>query len=192
MTRSAQTPGRSWLLACALGAVIAGCSPATQTAPLTTTDGKGMGAATIADFRTDTHMLDLMNHVIDYNAWQVWGAQGWVIDADGVKELFPDTDEGWTKAESAAFTLAETANALLLPGRPRSAERDWVEFSHMLYDSAKKAQEMALARDKQGFFDAGGEIYQSCTSCHNRYIPSDGQAPRLRQPAPTGQTPAGG
>ena len=192
MTRSALATAPVWLLACALAGVLAGCSPASQTAPAASTDGKSMGAATISDLRTDTHMLDLMNHVIDHNAWKVWLAQGWVIDADGTRELFPETDEGWADAESAAFTLAESANALLLPGRPRSAERDWVEFSHALYDSAKKAQEMALARDKQGFFDAGGEIYQSCTSCHNRYMPSDGQPPRMRLPRPAATAPPAG
>lgn len=170
-------------VALALAFAVAACSPGTDAPPTAPVDGKSMGAATVADFRTDTHMLDLMNHVIDFNAWNVWMAQGWIIDAGGIHELFPTDDAGWANAESAAFTLAESANALLMPGRPRSADRDWVEFSHMLYDSAKKAQEMALARDKQGFFDAGGEIYQSCTSCHNRYLPGDPDAARGRLPA---------
>lgn len=170
-------------VAFAVAFALAACSPSSETAPTAPVDGKSMGAATVADLRTDTHMLDLMNHVIDYNAWNVWTAQGWIIDKDGVHELFPTDEAGWNAAESAAFTLAESANALLMPGRPRSGDRDWVEFSHMLYDAAKKAQEMALARDKQAFFDAGGEIYMACTSCHNRYLPNDGQPRRTTLPA---------
>ncbi len=143
---------------------------------------EGMGGATIADFKTDTNFKDLMAHVVDYSAWGVWNAQGWIIDSAGIHELFPTDEAGWMGAESAAFTLAESANALLLPGRPYSDERDWVDFSHMLYDAAKKAQATALARDKQAFFDAGGEIYQACTSCHNKYISGNVAGPRATLP----------
>jgi hypothetical protein len=176
-------------VALALALALAACSPSSDSPPTPPVDGKSMGAATIADFRTDTHMLDLMNHVIDYNAWGVWNAQGWIIDKDGIHELFPTDEAGWHAAESAAFTLAESANALLLPGRPRSGDRDWVEFSNMLYDAAKKAQETALTRDKQAFFDAGGEIYQACTSCHNRYLPNAGPIRRTQLPELPNRTP---
>ncbi len=150
---------------------------------------EGMGGATVADFKTDTNMLDLMAHVIDYNAWAVWTAQGWIIDAGGIHELFPTTDAGWDAAESAAFTLAETSNLLLLPGRPRDEERYWVDYAHQLYDASKKAQAMALARDKQGFFDAGGEIYQACVACHNRYVAGNMPGPRATLPEPPNRMP---
>jgi|JI102314A2RNA_FD_contig_41_1181533_length_990_multi_1_in_0_out_0_2 hypothetical protein len=167
------------MIALALALAMAACSDNSGGAPVAPAKPvEGMGAATLADLRTDTAFLDVMNHVIDYNAWAVWTAQGWIIDAEGIHELFPTTEAGWHAAESAAFTLAEASNALMLPGRPRSADKEWVEFSHQLYDAAKKAQDTALRQDKQAFFDAGGEIYQACVACHNRFSPKDAGTPR--------------
>ena len=35
--------------------------------------------------------------------------------------------------------------------------------------------------DKQGFFDAGGEMYEACVACHNHYVQGDdpGQPAKL-------------
>ncbi|MCF8509274.1 MAG: hypothetical protein K9G83_11090 [Hyphomonadaceae bacterium] len=53
--------------ALAVALVLAACSP--QSAPATSTPSgaavEGMGGATMADFRTDVSMADLMAHVID-------------------------------------------------------------------------------------------------------------------------------
>jgi hypothetical protein len=133
----------------------------------------GFGSVTAEDFRTSTDMKDFMAHVIDFSAFGVWNAQGWLIDKDGMHELFPTDDLGWHNAESAAFTLAEAANALLIPGRPQDEDRRWVDWSHQLYTAAKDAQAKALARDKQGFFDAGGAMYEACVACHNHYVQGD-------------------
>lgn len=161
----------------ALAAILAlaACSPseAPSKAPAGMKAGEGMGGATLADFKTGTELKDLMAHVVDYASFGVWDRQGWLIDKDGIHELFPTNDYEWTQAESAAFTLAEVSNALLLPGRPRDEDRRWVDYAHELYDAAKKAQAAALARDKQGFFDAGGDIYLACVSCHNHYVQGD-------------------
>ena len=179
-------------IALATALVLAACSPNSEEpspAPSGSAPVEGMGGATVADFRTDTNMQDLMAHVVDYSAFGVWNAQGWIIDKDGIHELFPTTDEGWTAAESAAFTLAEVSNTLLLPGRPRDDERYWVDYAHQLYDAAKKAQETALARDKQAFFDAGGEMYQACVACHNRYVSGGGPGAPAKLPNLPDRTP---
>ena len=106
--------------ALAMAFAIAACSPNSDDTPSVATGApvEGMGGATLADFKTDTNMKDLMAHVIDFSAFGVWHNQGWLIDADGMHELFPTDEAGWVAAESAAFTLAEASNALLLPGRP--------------------------------------------------------------------------
>jgi hypothetical protein len=179
-----------------LALALVACSPDSEevsTAPAGATPGEGMGGATLADFRTNTDLKDLMAHVIDFSAFGVWRNQGWLIDDTGTHELFPQDEAGWVAAESAAFTLAEAANALLLPGRPMDDDRRWVDWSHQLYTAAKDAQAKALAKDKQGFFDAGGEMYVACVSCHNHYVQgdqpgADAKLPELpnRAPPPTG------
>lgn len=170
---------------------LASCSP--QSAPATSTPSgaavEGMGGATMADFRTDVSMADLMAHVIDYNAFGVWHRQGWII-GDTVQELFPTDDEGWHAAESAAFSIAEASNLLLLPGRPLDDDRAWVDATHMLYEASMKAQAAALARDKVAFFYAGSDMYQACVACHNRYVAGDmGQPDTTLRPMPGGPPP---
>jgi hypothetical protein len=158
--------------------MLAACSPNTS-APAKTPTGAAsdrMGAATLDDFRTDISLQDLMAHVIDYNAFGVWRRQGWII-GDDVKELFPTDDDGWFAAESAAFSTAEAANLLLLPGRPLDNDRAWVDAAHMLHDASMKAQAAALARDKVSFFIAGSEMYQACVACHNRYVMGNSMEP---------------
>ena len=150
-----------------------------------------MGAASLADLRTALPVKELMGHVIDYNAFGVWHNQGWLIDAEGTHELFPTDDAGWLAAESAAITLAEATNSLLLPGRPQDDDRRWVDDTHALYDAAMKAQAAALKRDKQAFFDAGGEMYEACVSCHAHYVQGDEAGPITKLPPLPNRTPPG-
>ncbi|MEY2758939.1 MAG: hypothetical protein RIR33_2717 [Pseudomonadota bacterium] len=176
--------------ALAAALVLSACSP--QSEPATSkpvgAPVEGMGGATMADFRTDISMADLMAHVIDYNAFGVWHRQGWII-GDTVQELFPVDDEGWHAAESAAFSTAEAANLLLLPGRPLDDDRAWVDAAHMLYDASMKAQAAALARDKVAFFYAGSDMYQACVACHNRYVAGDMGPDTTLKPMPGGPPP---
>lgn len=137
--------------------------------PVSRTPGEGMGAATINDFRTSLDLKELMGHVLDYNAFEVWHRQGWII-GDSVQELFPVDDDGWIAAENAARTVAEASNLLLLPGRPLDDSRDWVDFAHQLNEAAMKAGDMAEKKDKNAFFDAGTDMYRACHGCHVRYI----------------------
>ncbi len=170
--------------ALALALAFAACSPNEEvsSAPAGSTPGEGMGAATLADFKTKNDVKELMAHVIDYTAFGVWHNQGWIIDVEGTHELFPTDDAGWLAAESAAISLAEASNLLLLPGRPRDDDRRWVDYSHALYDAAMKTQATAQAKDKQAFFDAGGEIYEACLQCHNHYIQGDEAGPDATLP----------
>jgi hypothetical protein len=175
----------------ALVAMLAACSQKTET-PATTAGTAGstsMGAATVADFKTALPVKELMGHVIDYNAFGVWHNQGWLIDKDGTHELFPTDDAGWLAAESAAISLAEASNSLLLPGRPQDDDRRWVDDAHMLYDAAMKASAAAEKKDKQAFFDAGGEMYEACVSCHAHYVQGDEPGPVTKLPALPNRTP---
>jgi len=166
-------------MACALVAAItlglAACggdggeNDAASVAPAGSTPGEGMGGATLADFRTSLNLQELMAHVIDYNAFEVWHRQGWII-GDTVVELFPTDDDGWIAAENAARTVAEASNLLLLPGRPLDDDRAWVDFAHQLHDAAMLAGDMAEKKDKDAFFNAGTDMYRACRGCHQRYI----------------------
>jgi cytochrome c556 len=40
-----------------------------------------------------------------------------------------------------------------------------------LTDTAEKAMKAAEAKDPAAVFDTGGEIYEACRGCHQRYAP---------------------
>ncbi len=140
------------------------------------TSASGNAEFNAGDLRATLTTQELMAHVIDYNADGVWLRQGWVL-GETVEELFPIDERGWFEAESSALTLAEASNLLLLPGRNPDDSQAWIDWSHGLHDTAIKAAKAAetAASDpspanKQAFFDAGGEIYVVCRSCHERYV----------------------
>lgn len=166
---------------------LSACGQKPDSPAATTTGSDAMGAATLSDLKTDLPLNQFMAHVIDYNAFGVWHNQGWFIDANGEQELFPTDDAGWFAAESAAITLAEASNLLLLPGRPPDDDRRWVDYTHALREAALKVQQTAEAKDKQAFFDAGGDLYQACVQCHNHYLIGDEPGPVAKLPTPDAQ-----
>ncbi|HEX5007817.1 MAG TPA: hypothetical protein VFV70_11925 [Hyphomonadaceae bacterium] len=189
----------------AIAALLAACSPS-EPAPSASPGGPavtGMGGATMADLKVALPVKELMGHVIDYNAFGVWNHQGWLINKDGTHELFPTDEAGWVATESAAISLAEASNLLLLPGRPPDDDRRWVDNAHMLYDAAMKTQASAqragellkagkmdeYAKEKQVFFDAGGEIYDACVTCHAHYVQGDEAGPVAKLPTLPNRVP---
>lgn len=172
-------------LLCLLGLALAlpGCSPgADEPSKASGAPVAGLGIVTAEDFKTDYSVKEVMAHAIDFAAFGVWNSQGWLIDASGTHELFPTDDAGWHKAESAAIALAEISNTLLLPGRPQNDDRRWVDAAHQLHEASMRAQKTAEARDKQAFFDAGGEIYEACVTCHNHFVQGDAAGPVAKLP----------
>jgi hypothetical protein len=99
-------------LGLALAALVAACSDKAESPAAATSTG---GAVAASDYRTQLPMKELMAHVIDNAADGIWLAQGWLINAEGTHELFPNTEDGWRYASNAAVTLAEASNLLLLP-----------------------------------------------------------------------------
>lgn len=125
-------------------------------------------------FYTDRPMNELMHHVIDYSAEGIWKWEGWVSDENGRRSLFPSNDEEWEQAESAAQTLSELTNVLLLPGRKVDDPR-WTSAVLKVRGAALDLAEAAKKQDQDRFFQVGGELDDACESCHVAFVP---------QPAP--------
>jgi len=129
-------------------------------------------------FHTVTDMKQLMSWVLDPAADVIWGAAGTISTEEGVQDLAPTTDQGWAEVRNAAAVVAECGNLLMLPGRVHDGE-DWMEFAQGLTDIGQKAIVAAEARDSDAVFDVGGELYNVCTACHQRYMlpPEESSAP---------------
>lgn len=137
-----------------------------------------------------------MLHVIDPAAIALWGRAGELINESGVIDLAPDTPEEWAAAESEAAIVAEGGNLLLLPGRVRviqgkdgkpdpSDGGDWTKFSLEMTKRALAVKEATAARDKGKMFETGGDLYQACVACHDKYyVPflEEGKSPNPDAP----------
>jgi hypothetical protein len=141
-----------WLAFCAV--VLAGCE--TKTEP-------------VVPYRTELTTRQLMKYVLDPSADIVWAASGYVVDEKGETDLSPKTPEGWAIVENNAAIVAETSNALLLPGRA-PPELEWTAFANRLHAAALATMQAAHNQDKAGLLRTGGDMYDACTACHTRYI----------------------
>lgn len=110
----------------------------------------------------------LMLSVIEPAAEVYWDAVGVVMDMEGIYEIRPETSEEWAAVESAAFVLAESGNLMLLEERAQGRGH-WVAMSRAMIDVGRRAVEAAQARDPDGVFETGGDIYLVCTGCHAVY-----------------------
>ncbi len=149
------------MLLAAAAALLAACSPGK---PAATT-----GAAAVK-FNTDLPMTEFMGHVVDPAAFLYWNNSGSVITAEGEKDRYPTTDEGWDVLVTGASTLVEAGNMLQLPHRVREPAADWNRHAQMLSDRAMTARAAAEKHDKQAVFDEGGRIYEACVACHEQFI----------------------
>lgn len=111
----------------------------------------------------------MMTSYLEPAADQIWGSAGLIITEDGEVDLRPTTEEGWLNVINAATVVAEGGNLLLINGYSAN-EDDWAAYSKGLTLAALKARQAAESQDADALFDAGGEIYNVCRACHNRYI----------------------
>jgi hypothetical protein len=123
-----------------------------------------------APFTAELPLEELMAHVMQYSADGIWKRQGLEIDARGEHSLYPKNTEQWEEAESAALTLAEVTNTLLVPGR-RIDDPKWDQAVEGVRKIAREAAAAAERQDKAAFFKAGEKLDAACDVCHERFDP---------------------
>ncbi len=123
-------------------------------------------------FREVAGVRLLMASVMEPAADHIWAAVGWIISPEGEEHIQPETDEEWTLVRNAAVAVAESGN-LLMMNRRRMDDEDWVAWSRQLIDAGDAAMQAADARDVQGVFDTGEQIYFACAGCHAQYWAND-------------------
>jgi hypothetical protein len=142
--------------------LLASACDSSREAPVTSTPAAAATYHPVADIR------QTMTAILDPAADVIWDSAGFIITADGETDLSPTTVAGWDRVVNAALVVAETGNLLLMPGR--SAGPTWNAFASTLTAAGESALGAAIARDAQALFAAGGEIYQVCRDCHDRYM----------------------
>lgn len=110
-----------------------------------------------------------MRHVVNPAAELYWKAGGAVDTEEGGADRTPVTPERWAEIVNAAAVLQESG--VLLMDDPRAKEPEWAKASAALNAGGAAALAAARAKDGEKVFEAGSALYDSCFSCHAKYIP---------------------
>lgn len=141
---------------------------------------EGQEGVAAAPFKPTGDVKYTMQWVLDPAADHIWDSAGSIITEEGTRDLRPTTEEGWLAVQHSAVVVAEAGNLLMMPGRAREND-DWREFALGLVDAGLSAKAAAEAQDADALFDAGGQIYRVCSSCHAVYVQSD-EKPGIQGP----------
>jgi hypothetical protein len=122
-------------------------------------------------FETTVSTKDLMANVLEPGADVVWESVGTIMTKEGTFERAPQTDDEWADVRAAAIVVAESGNLLMMPQRSSGSD-EWVKLSQAMMEQAKRVIKATDAKDKQGVFDTGADLYDSCVNCHKRFDPA--------------------
>lgn len=136
---------------------------------------------------------EIMRHIVDPAADAVWESVVTDVTAEGVVEHVPETDEEWDVLRGHALTLVESANLLLIRGRPVAAPGSrsempgvdlepeqieallaadraaWDAFVAGLRGSGVEVLAAIDGRAADALLVAGDGLDLACENCHLRY-----------------------
>lgn len=115
----------------------------------------------------DTKLL--MQAVIDPTADEIWDSVRTIVTAQGSEEIRPRTNAQWDAVRNHAVTLAESGNLLMMVPRAKDGG-EWMKRAQELVDTSERAIRAAEAKNADQLFTVGGEIYESCSNCHQKYM----------------------
>jgi len=154
-----------WLLVVSAALFISGIGfviASARTARTTTPVAEALVTTPVASIK------QIMNGIVMPDAYVIYEAVGTKSSAAGVEEIAPRNDEEWAKVANSAAAVVEAGNLLLMGDRAVD-KGDWVKMTRAYMDAGSKALKAAEAKDKNGIVDAGGELNETCDTCHARY-----------------------
>jgi hypothetical protein len=143
-----------------IGFVIAGARERGQVEPIQTP------AVTITPVAS---VKQIMAGITMPAANEIWSAVSTIVDAEGIHETVPRTDDEWAMVGSNAAALVESANLLMVEGRAVD-NGDWMTFAKQLFDTSTRALKGAESKNTDEILAAGALINTSCDNCHERYM----------------------
>lgn len=111
---------------------------------------------------------EVMHGLVIPSAQIVWNSSGSILTVKGTEERRPRNEDEWIAVEAAAVTLMESGNLLMMEGRAKDGKK-WMELCRSLVDTGSAVYKAAKARDVDALFTRGGDLFESCQSCHFAY-----------------------
>ena len=115
----------------------------------------------------DTKLL--MQSVVDPNADIVWEAVKIISTKDGDQDIRPKTDAEWVAVRNAAVTVAESGNLLMMVPRAKNGG-EWMQRAQEMIRAGEEAMRAADSKNAEKLFTVGGDLYDSCSNCHRKYL----------------------
>jgi cytochrome c556 len=89
----------------------------------------------------------------------------------GVASDAPADDAAWEKVAASAVMIAEAGR--LMSTAPRVVDQaEWLAYSKAMADAASLAAKAAGEKSADGVSDAGNVLYETCDTCHKKYMPA--------------------
>jgi hypothetical protein len=113
--------------------------------------------------------MQIMRGITGPNAQIVYDSVGIIMNADGVKEIEPRTDQEWQVVANAAAAVIESGNLLLIGNRVLDTG-DWVTMTKAMIEKGQAALKAAQDKNKDAILEAGGPLNETCDTCHAKYF----------------------
>jgi hypothetical protein len=144
-----------------------------RTLPLLTLVGAvcvgACGGPTPPPFKPIADNKLLMQSVVDPNADLIWDAVKFIDTKEGSQDIRPRTDAEWTAVRNAAIIVAESGNLLMMVPRAKD-DGEWMQRAQEMINAGEEAMKAAEAKNADKLFTVGGDIYDSCSNCHRKYL----------------------
>ena len=111
----------------------------------------------------------LMQSVVDPNADLIWDAVKIIMTKDGDQDIRPKTDAEWIAVRNAAVAVAESGNLLMMVPRAKNGG-EWMTLAQDMIRTGEEAMRAAEAKNAEKLFTVGGDLYDSCSNCHRKYL----------------------
>ena len=134
-----------------------------------TVSAAACGGPTPPPFKSVADTKLLMQSVVDPNADLIWDAVKIIMTKEGDENIRPKTDAEWTAVRNAAVTVAESGNLLMMAPRAKNGG-EWMQLAQDMIDTGEAAIKAAEAKNAEKLFTVGGDLYDSCSNCHRKYL----------------------
>jgi hypothetical protein len=111
----------------------------------------------------------LMQAVTEPNAELVWNAVKTIETIAGTQEIRPASDAEWIAVRNAAVAVAESGNLLMMVPRAKNGD-EWMTLAQDMIRTGEEAMRAAEAKNADKLFTVGGDLYESCSNCHRKYL----------------------
>ena len=95
-----------------------------------------------------------------------------VVYSNGELVEAPKTDNDWATLRIHALGVAEAGNLLMMGTRAKDGG-DWMTMSREMNDQAMIVVAATEKKDLDALLKAGGQLYNTCTACHEKYVPAE-------------------